>query len=245
MFTKSAKPAFVPEGFRIYAVGDIHGRLDLLDQLLRMIVLDSSVKSPAQTQLIFLGDYIDRGPDSAQVIDRLIRGLPVQFQHVCLRGNHEDMMLRSVANGAELPLWLRNGGMETLESYGIDISRSEVGANNAKLLTDHLAQAVPEAHWRFLRELRNNISIGDYFFVHAGVRPEIALDHQNPQDCFWIREEFLKYSKSFGKIIVHGHTPVPEPEMLHNRIGIDTGAFITGRLTALCLERDQRQLLST
>lgn len=244
MFTKAAKPARIPEGFRIYAIGDIHGRLDLLDQLLQMIILDSSVKSAAHTQLIFLGDYIDRGPDSAMVIDRLIRGLPGQFQHICLRGNHEDMLLRSASNAADLSMWLRNGGRETLESYGIDMERGENRAD-ASLLSRHLSEAIPEPHWRFLRELRTNISIGDYFFVHAGVRPEIALDHQNPQDCFWIREEFLQYRKAFEKIIVHGHTPVPEPEILHNRIAIDTGAFFSGRLTALCLEQDQRQLLST
>jgi serine/threonine protein phosphatase 1 len=231
----------IPPGQRIYAVGDIHGRLDLLDQLLRMIQLDNAERPPAERQtLIFLGDYIDRGPASPGVIERLLAGPPEGFDCICLMGNHEELLLRSLSESATMYNWLVNGGKETLASYGVRVE--DHGLNG---LAEALADALPESHYGFLRGLGISVSFGDYFFVHAGVRPRVSLAEQATEDCLYIREPFLSHRGSFGKIVVHGHTPVREPDVRANRIGIDTGGFFTGRLTALRLEGESRGFLAT
>lgn len=240
MFTISANTASVPPGERVYAVGDIHGRLDLLDRLLGMIAADEAARPRAGARLIFLGDYIDRGPDSRGVIERLLQGLPDGLMGHFLRGNHEAIMLRCLEDPAMFANWAANGGLATLKSYGLDASF----AADARTVLSQLREVLPEAHLAFLRGLKTTMEVGDYFFVHAGVRPGVPLASQAEEDCLFIREKFLKHRGSFGKIIVHGHTPVSEPEVLANRIGIDTGSFFSGRLTALRLEGTSRAFLT-
>jgi serine/threonine protein phosphatase 1 len=221
-------------------VGDIHGRLDLLDRLLGMIAAYQTARPCADTRIIFLGDYIDRGPHSREVIERLLQGVPGGLTAHFLRGNHEAIMLRCLESPAMFGNWAANGGLATLKSYGLNASFAADGP----ALLGQLRAALPPAHLAFLRGLKITMAVGDYFFVHAGVRPGVPLDSQAEEDCLFIREKFLKYRGDFGKIVVHGHTPVSEPEILANRIGIDTGSFFSGRLTALRLEGTGRDFLT-
>jgi serine/threonine protein phosphatase 1 len=237
--------AAVPDGVRVYAVGDIHGRLDLLDELLSMITAHESAWPAYEVFLIFLGDYIDRGPDSAGVIERLLSGLPEGMTPVFLIGNHEDMMLRALREPGLIPQWTAYGGNETLRSYGIDPDSSRQGISGVAALFQELQEKIPLSHRAFLGSLQVTAEVGDYFFVHAGVRPGVPLDGQSVEDCLFIRAPFLDYPGYFGKIVVHGHTPSNAPETRANRIGIDTGAFFSGRLTALCLEGTRRGFLTT
>jgi serine/threonine protein phosphatase 1 len=240
MFTISANTASVPPGERVYAVGDIHGRIDLLDRLLDIIAAYEAARPCANTSVIFLGDYIDRGAYSREVIERLLQGLPGGLTAHFLRGNHEAIMLRCLAGPAMFENWAANGGLATLKSYEVDASF----ASDAQTVLTALREALPEAHLAFLRGLKTTMVVGDYFFVHAGVRPGVPLTEQAEEDCLFIRERFLKHRGSFGKIVVHGHTPVSVPEVLANRIGIDTGSFFSGRLTALRLEGTSRAFLT-
>lgn len=235
----------VPVGQRIYAIGDIHGRLDLLDQLLRMIATDDAERGPIRRRtLVFLGDYVDRGADSRGVIERLINGLPEDFERVCLKGNHEEFLMQSIIDPATIPFWAANGGLETMASYGVEASRKDA-AIRSQDLADALGAAMPDSHLAFLEGLSLSVSFGDYFFVHAGVHPALPLTAQRKEDCLFIREPFLSHRGQFGKVVVHGHTPVSQPEVKSNRIGIDTGGFFTGHLTALRLEGEARGFLAT
>jgi serine/threonine protein phosphatase 1 len=246
MIWKSTPRPAVPAGQRIYAIGDIHGRLDLLDRLLRMIRLDSEEREPlARQTIIFLGDYIDRGPDSRAVIDRLLTGVPGGFECIHLKGNHEDILLRSLTDPGMLPMWMGNGGTETLLSYGVLNMESPATALKPQYLGSALEKALPDRHLAFFQGLALSAGFGDYHFVHAGVKPGVPLAKQAEYDCLYIREPFLSHRGSFGKVIVHGHTPVAEPEVRANRIGIDTGGFFTGHLTALRLEGEYRSFLAT
>jgi serine/threonine protein phosphatase 1 len=247
MIWNSTRQPCLPEGQRIYAVGDIHGRLDLLDQMLRMIEADDGERaSAARRTLIFLGDYVDRGPHSRGVIETLLNGTPAGFEVICLKGNHEDLLLRSImAEPMALLSWAGNGGLETLASYGVLREGREEAPLRTGEIADALGAAMPPAHLAFFRELELSVSFGDYFFVHAGIRPGVPLTSQDEQDCLYIREPFLSHRGSFGKVVVHGHTPVREPEVRPNRIGIDTGAFFTGHLTALRLEGETHGFLAT
>jgi serine/threonine protein phosphatase 1 len=240
MFTISANTASVPPGERVYAVGDIHGRLDLLDRLLDMIAEYETARPCANSSVIFLGDYIDRGANSREVIERLLQGIPGGLTAHFLRGNHEAIMLRCLEGPALFGNWAANGGLATLRSYGVHASF----AADARTVLGELRHVLPEAHLGFLRGLKMTMEVGDYFFVHAGVRPGVPLANQAEEDCLFIREKFLKHRDSFGKIVVHGHTPVSEPEVFENRIGIDTGSFFSGRLTALRLEGTGRAFLT-
>lgn len=235
----------VPRGTRIYAVGDIHGRLDLLDALLDRIQYDAEDAPSLLKSLVFLGDYIDRGPESARVIERLIHGLPPMFSAVCLRGNHEDVMLRFLEDVRAAPGWLTYGGRATLVSYGVDAPPPDASQTRLMMAQRDLNQALPDHHRAFLSGLRCHVSFGDYYFVHAGVRPGVPLDRQRDTDRLWIRQEFLNSRADLGKVIVHGHTVAAEPESYPNRIGIDTGAYATNRLTALVLEGTERRFLCT
>jgi serine/threonine protein phosphatase 1 len=234
-----------PDGQRIYAIGDIHGRLDLLDQLMRMIVTDDQERGPIRRRtLVFLGDYIDRGADSSGVLERLLTGLPAGFECICLKGNHEEMLMQSLIDPGRMPVWTFNGGLETMASYGLAAGRKDVEVR-PRDLAEALAAAIPNRHLAFLEGLVLSVTFGDYLFVHAGVHPALPLTAQRKEDCLFIREPFLSHRGSFGKIVVHGHTPVPQPEVKSNRIGIDTGGFFTGHLTALRLEGESRGFLST
>lgn len=246
MSTADANWPCITPGVRVYAIGDIHGRLDLLHTLMDMIVANENDLPSPRPVLVFLGDYIDRGRESRAVIDFLLHDLPEGFQPLFLRGNHEDIMHRCLDGPELFDVWAANGGLATIQAYGVKVDPSGVyTADGAKSVLSKLVQAVPESHRDFLDRLRLWAKIGDYFFVHAGVRPGIPLRQQAESDYMFIRDEFLRYRGDFGKMIVHGHTPVSEPEILSNRIGIDTGAVFTGRLTALCLEGNARKFLMT
>jgi serine/threonine protein phosphatase 1 len=237
-----------PPDMRIYAVGDLHGRKDLLDRMLALIATDAKVSGASRKLVVFLGDYIDRGPSSRAVIDTISAGPPsgadwAGFAWRALLGNHEAMMLRFLEDIEVAGAWLSpsNGGLATLESY--------IGAlpqpSGLKALQSALIKALPPEHRRFLAGLPASHEEGGYFFVHAGVRPGIPLQHQRRDDLLWIRGEFLGAATDYGKVVVHGHTITTMPEERPNRIGIDTGAFFTGRLTALVAEGDWRGFLAT
>ncbi|MGB9026427.1 MAG: metallophosphoesterase [Rhodomicrobium sp.] len=239
----------VPAGTRIYAVGDIHGRVDLLDRLLERIEADRKRREEAETVFVFLGDYVDRGENSMGVAGRLISGLPDDVTAVFLKGNHEDLLLSFLDRPGFGLNWLFNGGDVALLSYGVeaDVIRNAYYSGPAGLAkaASIFRDLLPEDHLQFYRALQLSYRAGGYYFVHAGVRPGVALDSQNERDLIWIRDEFLNHPHDFGAVVVHGHTPVGSPEDLHNRIGIDTLAFRTGRLTAVGLEGSRRWFLST
>lgn len=226
----------IPDDLRIYAIGDIHGRADLLTEILDGIDADQRRRPEVgETRLIFLGDYVDRGPASRQVIEILETGIPPGCRAVCLKGNHEDMLLKALISPAGQEIWLANGGEATLRSYGIHSHSSP-----ASEVLDAFG-----AHRRFFDGLALTHEAGDYLFVHAGVRPGVALGAQRPNDLMWIRQDFLGHDGDLGRIVVHGHTPTSVPDVRSNRIGIDTGAWMTGALTALRLEGEERAFIST
>lgn len=234
-------PPRVPDGHRIYAVGDIHGRADLLETMAGMIAKDLGERPSLEATTIFLGDYVDRGPDSFKVIDQLVRGdFPTSI--VTLRGNHEEILLGFLSGDVDADYHDQLGGSATMASYGLDAADLSWAdpAERARSL-----KVIPPDHWSFLRDLRLSETVGDYFFCHAGARPGIALDHQSAKDLMWIRDEFLTSSYDFGKVVVHGHTPVRSPLIRPNGIDIDTHAFASGILTALVLEGTDRRFLHT
>jgi diadenosine tetraphosphatase ApaH/serine/threonine PP2A family protein phosphatase len=236
----------LPEGQLLYAVGDIHGRIDLLQRLLDLIERDAAASSGAERRtLVFLGDYVDRGPDSRGVVERLIRDLPPGFDKHFLKGNHEAILLDFLDDPWRLDHWLLNGGEETMRSYGVDTERLARLSAPPDVWRQAFAEALPEAHLHFFRDLQLSVSFGDYLFVHAGVRPGVPLAAQSEADLIWIRGPFLNHADPFGKIVVHGHTPGREPVTRPNRIGIDTGAVFTDRLTALRLQDGAREFLQT
>ena len=227
---------------RLYVIGDIHGRLDLLDRLIDEIDRDAK-KHGTNCLTVTVGDYIDRGPDSRGVLERLLSN-PFPGDYVALKGNHEALLeafLEDPAIGAQ---WRRLGGLETLHSFGVPVAAMMVGKNYDQA-AEQLRAALSPAHTKFLASLKTSFTVGRYFLCHAGIRPGVSLERQSPQDLLWIRDEFLNSRKDFGKIVVHGHTPIVEPEVLPNRINIDTGAFPTGRLTCVVLEGESRRFIST
>ena len=236
--------ARLPEGWRVYAIGDIHGCAHLLDRLHEKIEADLAKGRPSEVQLIYLGDYVDRGPDSVGVLDRLSRPPPAGIRRVLLKGNHEDMLGSFLSDPDVGSSWRQLGGLETLFSYRIDVN-AVLGRAGFGGLADELRKRMPQTHAETLARLETSTSLGDYFFCHAGVRPRVALDRQDSRDLMWIRREFLDSAVDFGKTVVHGHSPVEQPDVRSNRINIDTGAYATGRLTALVLEGADRRFLST
>lgn len=234
----------IPAGERVYAVGDIHGRRDLLDTLIARIDADDARRGPARTTLIFLGDLVDRGADSSGVVQRLLdlsqSGRAVRF----LMGNHEETFLKAARGDAgALRFLVKYGGRETVLSY--DIGTEEYAAADFDELAVMLEERVPATHIDFIDGFEDQIAIGDYLFVHAGVRPGTPIAEQKASDLRWIRSEFLDYRGSHGPMVVHGHTITDDVDEQPNRIGIDTGAFASGRLTAIGLEGTDRWYLST
>jgi serine/threonine protein phosphatase 1 len=231
----------LPDGLRIYAIGDLHGRFDLLEAMADKIRDDLRALPPAGSAIeVFIGDYIDRGPQSREVVEWLIETRPLGNERICLLGNHEDMLLEALADPSGLANWLYNGGGATLASYGVTELPSSPLAMHAACVA-----AIPPRHRAFFAALPRTVEFGSYFFVHAGVDPSRPLGEQDPHDLVWIREPFLYSSVDFGRIVVHGHTPVVEPDIRTNRINIDTGAVFTGHLTCLVLEGATRRLLQT
>lgn len=235
------RPA-VPEGERFYVVGDIHGRLDLFDELVGAIERDDQAAEPADTTIVLLGDLVDRGPDSAGVIARAREWQATRRVRI-LAGNHEEMFLASFHDLRVLRNFLRHGGRETVLSYGI--SRERYNEAELNELQELMKAAVPESDRAFLRSFEEFFVAGDYLFVHAGIDPSLPLEEQNRHDLLWIRDRFLRHEEPHSHVVVHGHTISDEVEVRPNRIGIDTGAFASGRLTALVLEQHRRRLIET
>jgi len=234
----------LPPGERVYAVGDIHGRADLLAEMQDMISADAARRPPGTMTVVWLGDYVDRGPASREVVDRLLRFAERPHRSIFLMGNHEEALLGFLIDPQGGQHWYRFGGGETLASYGIDSREFRLGHGFRAARAAFLA-ALPSRHHEFFGALRFSGAIGDFFFCHAGVRPGVGLDAQDPHDLIWIRDEFLHWGDDFGMTIVHGHTPVPEPELRQNRVNVDTGAFATGRLTCAVIEGSEIGFLST
>ncbi len=239
----SAKPMpAVPPGQRVYAVGDIHGRCDLFDALVAAIEADDAARAPADTTIVLLGDLVDRGPDSAGVV-AAARALARRRRVRSLCGNHEEMFLRSFDDVETLRHFLRFGGRETMLSYPLDAAQwNHATLDDAQAL---MRAVVPAADLAFIRNFEDWIVIGDYLFVHAGIAPGVPVEQQKRHDLRWIREPFLSSTADHGYVVVHGHTIYELPEVRRNRIGIDTGAYASGRLTALALEGQARWLLTT
>ena len=235
----------VPPESRIYAVGDIHGRVDLLRRLHGFIHHDAYERQAPRNVVVYLGDYIDRGEASPGVIDLLLDEPLPGFEAVHLKGNHEETLLAFLDDVGVGPGWLMYGGAETLLSYGVVPPLAPAGGQELERAQAELRAKLPERHRRFMEGLRLTHEEGDYLFAHAGVRPGVPLDQQEEQDLLWIRDEFLLSDAEFGKIIVHGHTITSRPDVQRNRIGIDTGAFASGTLTCLVLEGAEWSFLQT
>ncbi|MEZ0167924.1 metallophosphoesterase family protein [Microvirga sp. TS319] len=231
----------IPEGLRLYVVGDIHGRADLLIELKELIAVDQEKHPARDARTVFLGDYIDRGADTKGVLE-ILSSQPFPTELIPLRGNHEAMLLTFLSRHEAGRLWIQNGGLETLRSYGVDVSRVRFGRGLHEAAV-HFKAVLPTAHLKFLQDLRLSFTAGDYFFCHAGIRPGIPLMQQREEDLLWIRAKFLTSTRQHEKVVVHGHTPVQEPELTLYRINLDTGAYMTGRLTCLVLEGTTKRLL--
>ena len=231
----------VPDGTRVYCVGDIHGRDDLLRDMAERVEKDMEARSFEHAVTVFLGDYVDRGPGSMHVVERLSRSeWPTPI--IALAGNHEDLLMAFLEDEGALEAWRRLGGLETLHSYGVNVGPAMVGRDFASG-SRGIRGTFPESHRHFLETLKVSEVVGDYFFCHAGVRPGVPLDRQDRNDLLTIRDPFLSSEAEHGKLVVHGHTPSLAPEIRPNRIAIDTAAYATGRLTCLVLEKEERRFL--
>jgi serine/threonine protein phosphatase 1 len=242
-FRKSASAPVIaqqprlPAGLRVYAVGDVHGRLDLLDEAFCRIDCMEMDRPSERNLTILLGDMIDRGPDSQGVVSRVLARSKRHWL-LAMRGNHEQMLLDFLSDPGTLEPWGPLGAFNTLLSYGLKPSRAPTPEQRRQLAQD-LRAAMPPGHLDFFQNLPISFSCHGYFFAHAGIRPGVALDRQSPEDLLWIRDEFLSHRGPFERVVVHGHTPVVAPELLPHRINVDTGAYATGRLTCAVLEGDE------
>lgn len=236
----------VPDGTIVWAIGDIHGRLDLLVPLVEAIMADAAASAAERKVVIFLGDYIDRGPESRGVIEYLTtlpisRGVEWRF----LKGNHEETMLRFLEDPAIGSRWCEYGGDAALESYGLRAPYLKHRADVWGPVAADLAHRIPASHLEWLESLELCVTLGDYCFVHAGLRPGLAISEQSEADMLWIRDSFLQSQEAFEKVVVHGHTPTKAVYSDHRRIGVDTKAYASDVLTALRLERDGKSLMRT
>lgn len=233
--------ASTPAGLRLYAIGDMHGCDAKLAAVHEAIRADLAARTSPDHRIIHIGDYADRGPDSAGVIGRLARMTASDPRVICLRGNHDQLLLDFLAGPEEhAPMLLRNGGKETLRSYGVQLRSRTYGQ-----LGQELAEKMPAADRAFLNALPTSVQFGDYFFCHAGIRPGVPLSEQDAYDLLWIRDEFLLDGRDHGVVVIHGHTvtATQKPEVLLNRIDIDTGAVFDGPLTCLVLEGTAHRFL--
>lgn len=238
--------ASLPKGLRLYAVGDVHGRVDLLRKL-RHQVLEDAMSADTETRkvIVYLGDYIDRGQQSREVLDLLIHEPLPSFQSIFLQGNHEASLLEFLDDAAAGPSWFSVGGDATALSYGVAMPRDLSGDERFAAIRLALRRSLPAEHLDFLRNLKLILEAGDYVFVHAGLRPGVAIRQQKSRDLLWIRDSFLNHGDDFEKVVVHGHSLSHRPEVRKNRIGIDTGAYATNVLTALVLEAGRRRFIDT
>jgi serine/threonine protein phosphatase 1 len=237
------RPKLAP-GRRVYAIGDVHGRYDLVIELLSRISAEQSSLKPARTTVLFIGDLIDRGPQSAQVLKLIGRSMATGSKVIALKGNHEETLVEAWRGDRDaLAGWLAHGGIETLESFGVD--RTDVDPDRLHEAEALIRRVIPVETIDWLDALPLSWTCGDYLFVHAGIRPGIPLDRQEASDLLWIRDEFLDFEAAHDKIVVHGHTVTQGVEFRPNRIGIDTGAYHTNRLSALCLWGAERRVIAT
>ena len=236
----------VPEGVIVYAVGDVHGRLDLLQKLVEQIRVDAEpYLEDHKCAVVFLGDYIDRGFQSRGVIDFLLGDALRGFEVRHLKGNHEEALLRFLSDSSFGPQWAQFGGIETLVSYNVQPPRGRERLEEWEAARQDLVEKMPHEHLLFLERLELCLVLGDYTFVHAGLRPGKSLEQQSPKDLLWIRDDFLFDDEPFEGIIVHGHTPTNHEYRDYRRIGVDTGAYLSGRLTAVRLHEDKVEFIST
>ena len=244
LFGKGRKKALAqpPEGTVVYAVGDIHGCFRLLVRLQEQIEEDMARRDASRRVVVYLGDYVDRGPNSRTVLEHLLTQPLADCESVHLAGNHDRWMLKFLDDASVGSPWLRNGGTETLVSYGVVPPRT-LGEAEFASLQQAFNEALPDTHRAFLQSMPVSHEEGDFFFAHAGVKPGVALAEQVENDLTWIREEFLYSNDDFGKVVVHGHTPTHSPEEYPNRIGVDTGAFMSGKLTAAILHRGKTSFM--
>ena len=237
--------ASIPDGERVYIIGDIHGRNDLLNELLAVISKDSQNSPNIKKSLIYLGDYIDRGPNSKGVIDTILSTQLPNVTPITLMGNHEQSMLGFLNDPEANSDWLKFGGAETILSYGVSIHPGTITAKILKETSESLNRVLPDAHRQFLLNLKESYILGDYMFVHAGIDPKRSIKKQRVQDLLWIRADFIEHSELYEKVIVHGHTIVSKTELYNNRIAIDTGAYYSGILTCLSIEGQERRIVQT
>ncbi|MGE6699427.1 metallophosphoesterase family protein [Hyphomonas sp. NPDC076900] len=231
-----------PPGKRAYVIGDVHGCLDLLEQMIEQISAHNHTQPTKEVVLVFLGDVIDRGPDSRGVIDFLRHGLPPFVWPYFVMGNHEESLLRGMREDvSQLRAWLLHGGEECAASYGVR-PKDLAGKSDAQMLRV-LQEHIPPEDLSFLASFHDYVVFGDYLFVHAGVRPGRSLSDQTPRDLRWIREPFLSSPERFGHVVVHGHSVCAEPVIRRNRICVDTGAYRSGVLSALMIDGANRATL--
>ncbi|MEL7096321.1 MAG: metallophosphoesterase family protein [Pseudomonadota bacterium] len=247
MLTRKKSQRWTPKGKsgqRAYAIGDIHGCLDQTHSLLQKIKAHSDYRDDIDTHVIFLGDLVDRGPNSKGVVE-LLMDFPFSFaKPLFVMGNHEEMMVRALSGEPELlPEWLEYGGYACAESYGIP--QSQLLGQSTAALEHLLRSAIPKSHVEFLRGFLDYVQFGDFLFTHAGIRPGLSLGNQNSRDMRWIRQPFLNHKGDLGVMVVHGHTISEDVVVKSNRIGLDTGAYKTGRLSAVCIEYDQVSFIDT
>ena len=242
----------VPEGLILFAIGDIHGRVDLLRELHEKIIEEIADKpEDCQKVVLYVGDYIDRGLNSFEVIDLLTSDPLPGFEGVFLMGNHEEMLIRFLQDPTLGDFWFSIGGKATALSYIGQIRRQTpevreaLGSQDPGAIHEILRDAIPLEHLKFFAKLKLSHEVGDYFFVHAGIKPGIEIEDQTPRDLLWIRDEFIKSKKDHGKVVVHGHSISHDPELCPNRINVDTGAFATNNLTCLVLEGATQHFIST
>ena len=230
-----------PEGMRLYAIGDVHGRLDLLEHMHAAIRADIERDRPADWRVIHLGDYVDRGLQSRQVLDFLIAARSEDDRMIMLAGNHDRGFLEFLAEPSIDTLFMQNGGVHTAGSYGVPFDYRSL---DLERFHAELVHAVPPEHSRFIVSCPFSASFGDFFFCHAGIRPGVALERQNPDDLIWIRGEFLRHTGLHPKVVVHGHTITAQPEVLANRVNVDTGACYSGVLTAFAVDGAEKRLIA-
>lgn len=229
--------AKTPEGMRLYAIGDVHGCDAMLAAVHERIGADLAARPTPDHRIIHVGDYVDRGPDSAAVIARLAGMMDADRRVLCLRGNHDQLMLDFIADATGAgPTWLSNGGGKTLTDYGVEVKQRYRSRDELLPLAEALSEQLPARHLAFLEGLDYSVRLGDFGFCHAGIRPGVPFDFQDTEDLMWIRDDFLFDGRDHGMVVVHGHTPAAEPEVRPNRINVDTGAVYGGVLTALALE---------
>ena len=241
MKTVDFKHARGPDRLRVYAIGDVHGRLDLLQEMHRRIQAENDKTPPFDWVIVHLGDYVDRGPDSKGVLDLLVNAQKKTHRMLAIAGNHDIGFLEFLATGAPNGIFAYNGGRQTALSYGVSIDFNDL--RSIAVGREALLRAIPSTHVEFLRGLKLSMVFGDFFFCHAGIRPGIDLDKQDPEDLVWIRQQFLDEPRLYSKVIIHGHTPVTDVEIRPNRINLDTGAVFSGRLSALAIDAENKVFL--